>query len=102
AGPILRQVERHGVTRCVASPAFFERLLADPAAASALQRLQRIDTGGAPVFPRLLRRLAAAMPRAKVSGVYGSTEAEPIAHVAWEQMSEADVAAMVGGAGLLA
>src|SRR5690606_16575575 len=86
AGPILRQVERHAVTRCVASPAFFECLLGDPSAGSALHRLQRIDTGGAPVFPRLLRRLAGTMPSAKVSAVYGSTEAEPIAHVAWEQV----------------
>jgi len=79
AGRVLDQMRDEGVTRCVASPAFFERLL-EHAEADALARLRRADTGGAPVFPDLLARLSAHVGEAV--GVYGSTEAEPIAHAA--------------------
>ena len=95
AGRVLRQVHDEGVTRCVASPAFFERLLGHPEA-GALARLRRVDTGGAPVFPDLLARLGALAGEAV--GVYGSTEAEPIAHAAVP--SEADRRRVAAGAGL--
>jgi acyl-CoA synthetase (AMP-forming)/AMP-acid ligase II len=74
---IRSQCERHAVTRCAASPAFFEAFLRSPDGALPLERLY---TGGAPVFPDLLRRLRKALPDAEVHSVFGSTEAEPIAH----------------------
>ncbi|PAP77815.1 AMP-binding protein [Rubrivirga marina] len=95
ASRVLRQMRAEGVTRCVASPAFFERLLAHPEA-DALRQLRRVDTGGAPVFPDLLARLGALVGEAV--GVYGSTEAEPIAHVA--APSEADLRRVAAGEGL--
>ena len=94
AGRVLRQMRAEGVTRCVASPAFFERLLAH-AEAGALSGLRRVDTGGAPVFPDLLARLGALVGEAV--GVYGSTEAEPIAHAA--APSEADRRRVAAGGG---
>jgi acyl-CoA synthetase (AMP-forming)/AMP-acid ligase II len=101
AGPILRQIEEHRVTRAVASPAFFERLLAAPEARRALAHVRRVYTGGAPVFPRLLDALQRAMPEARIVAVYGSTEAEPIAHVAVDAMATEDADAMDTGGGLL-
>lgn len=95
AGRVLQQMREEGVTRCVASPAFFERLLAHPDA-DALRRLRRVDSGGAPVFPDLLARLAAHVGEAV--GVYGSTEAEPIAHAA--APSDADRQRVAAGEGL--
>lgn len=74
---ISAQCGRFRVTRCAASPAFFEGLLAAP---SGVPELEKVFTGGAPVFPDLLRRLRAALPDAEIHSVYGSTEAEPIAH----------------------
>lgn len=71
------QCRRHRVTRCAASPAFFEAFLASP---GGMFDLKKLYTGGAPVFPDLLRRLRAALPSAIIHSVYGSTEAEPIAH----------------------
>jgi acyl-CoA synthetase (AMP-forming)/AMP-acid ligase II len=100
--PVLHQMRRLQVTRAAGSPAFFERLLAGTDAAGAFGGMRKIYTGGAPVFPKLLRRLQAAAPQAEVEAVYGSTEAEPIAHVAAAQLSEADHAAMLAGQGLLA
>ncbi|MEM6289063.1 MAG: AMP-binding protein, partial [Bacteroidota bacterium] len=74
--PVLDQIRAERPTRSVASPAFFERLL-DHAAPGDLTSFERFDTGGAPVHPGLLDRLAAT--GAEAVGVYGSTEAEPIA-----------------------
>lgn len=72
---ILRQCEKFKVTRCAASPAFFQALSED------LPPFKKIFTGGAPVFPDLLQRLQNALPAADIHSVYGSTEAEPIAHL---------------------
>lgn len=98
--PILAQVERHRVTRCAASPAFFERLLSSPNR-EPLRGLRKIHTGGAPVFARLLDELGACAPDADVDAVYGSTEAEPIAHLNARDLRPEDRLAMRRGNGLL-
>lgn len=72
-----RQCRRFGVTRCAASPAVFEGFLSGP---TGVPGFGKVFTGGAPVFPDLLRRLGGALPEAAIESVYGSTEAEPIAH----------------------
>jgi acyl-CoA synthetase (AMP-forming)/AMP-acid ligase II len=92
------QLRREGVTRCAASPAFFEALVRGGAD---LGGMRKIFTGGAPVFPRLLDCLAAAAPSARVEAVYGSTEAEPVSHVERDEITPADREAMRSGSGLL-
>lgn len=77
APAIRRQCAETKAARCAASPAFFEGLLG----AGGPPSFRRIYTGGAPVFPDLLERMAAAWPEAEIVAVYGSTEAEPIAHL---------------------
>jgi acyl-CoA synthetase (AMP-forming)/AMP-acid ligase II len=97
------QIERCGVTRITASPAFFERLIAHAkASGESLATLSKLYTGGAPVFPRLLEAMRGFAPNAEVVAVYGSTEAEPIAHFEVSEMSKEDLAAMRAGRGLLA
>ncbi|MBL9213216.1 MAG: AMP-binding protein, partial [Opitutaceae bacterium] len=100
---VVAAVARFGVTRITASPAFFERLGA-PVTASGqpLPTLRKLFTGGAPVFPRVLALLQATAPAARVAAVYGSTEAEPIAHLDAAEISAADRAARQSGQGLLA
>lgn len=71
------QCRKYKVTRCAASPAFFEGCLGST---TGLPAFEKVFTGGAPVFPDLLRRLEEALPDASIHSVYGSTEAEPIAH----------------------
>lgn len=95
-GPVVAQVQAERPTRCVASPAFFERLL-DHAGPDDLVSFRRFDTGGAPVFPDLLARLAR---HAEAVGVYGSTEAEPVAHLAASDLTEADRRLVAEGGGL--
>ena len=92
---VLGQVRVERPTRCTAGPAFFERLL-DHARPGDLDSLDRVDTGGAPVHPDLLRRLEATGARA--FAVYGSTEAEPVAHL--DGITDADARRVAEGAGL--
>ncbi|RMF65362.1 MAG: hypothetical protein D6742_12605 [Cyanobacteria bacterium J069] len=67
-----------------------------------LPQFRRMFTGGAPVFPGLLQRLAAIAPQAQITAVYGSTEAEPIAHIDYAELHPDDLSAMTQGNGLLA
>lgn len=67
-----------------------------------MPRLEAVFTGGGPVFPNLLHAVARAAPKATIHAVYGSTEAEPIAHLEFKEIGAADWEAMANGAGLLA
>lgn len=96
---LARQITRLQPTRTGGSPAFYQRLSTHP---DTLVPFRKIYTGGAPVFPSLLRHLQEAAPRSEVVAVYGSTEAEPIAHIACRDISPEDWAAMRSGQGLLA
>ena len=103
AEPVLRQIGRQHPTSVVASPALLERLCAAcEALGTPVRGFRYVFTGGAPVFPDHLERFAATFPHAEVVAVYGSTEAEPIAHIARREMTGDDLAAMAAGAGLLA
>jgi acyl-CoA synthetase (AMP-forming)/AMP-acid ligase II len=100
---LARQLAEARPTRVAASPAFVAKMLdGERHSAGLLGGLTRIDIGGAPVFPHLLRAVSAAVPHAIVGTVYGSTEAEPIARLRWADATYADCEAMTGGAGLLA
>lgn len=91
---ILAQMRRHGVTTCTASPPFFDRLTAHlRREGGARPALRRILTGGAPVSDEQLRAWQGALPDTEIVVVYGSTEAEPVAHLtATERLAAASVA----------
>jgi acyl-CoA synthetase (AMP-forming)/AMP-acid ligase II len=97
--PVAAQIERHRPDRTAGSPAFFARLCDHGAPLSSMRQL---FTGGAPVFPATLQRLRRLAPNARLTAVYGSTEAEPIAHLAWDEIAPEDWSAMASGKGLLA
>lgn len=100
---VVEQIQATSPVRTAASPALLERL-ADYCLAQKIQlnSFQKIFTGGAPVFPRLLDKLQTIAPQARVVAVYGSTEAEPIAEIARDEITSADWQAMRDGRGLLA
>ncbi len=90
AGRILAQMRRHGVTTCTASPPFFDRLVGELKRQPELPpALRRMLTGGAPVSDAQLRVWRQALPGTEILVVYGSTEAEPVAHLAAEERLEA-------------
>lgn len=101
--PVLGQIDRFRPSRTVASPAFLERLC-DGCGRSGrqIEGFHHVFTGGAPVFPDYLDRFAKVFPGAAIVAVYGSTEAEPISHIARDEMTEQDMALMEAGGGLLA
>src|SRR5262249_23735771 len=94
---IRAQIEAHGVTRVIAPPALCARL-----AEVGAPGVRAIFTGGGPVFPNLWRALHLAAPDARLCAVYGSTEAEPIAHIDYDEIGDDDWAAMARGEGLVA
>lgn len=97
-GAIADHIGRHAVTRALLPPSICEKLVRGPA----LPRLKAVFTGGGPVFPDLMQPLAQHLPKAQIVAVYGSTEAEPIAHLDVRSVTREDWLAMRQGAGLLA
>ena len=95
-GPLQNWLKKQDVTRALVPPALC-RVLADCARPEAFHT---VFTGGGPVFPDLVDDLLAKGPM-RIVCVYGSTEAEPIAHLDIGDVSEADRADMLQGKGLL-
>jgi acyl-coenzyme A synthetase/AMP-(fatty) acid ligase len=94
-----QQIDQHRINRIVAPPAVVGRIAEG---APPLLGIEAVFTGGGPVFPNLLRSIHRAAPKAAIHAVYGSTEAEPIAHVEFGEITADDWDAMTNGAGLLA
>src|SRR5207253_7294370 len=101
--PVVGQIRVCRPDRAIASPAFLERLaIACAKSGVTLPSVRAVFTGGGPIFPRLLARLNATAPNAKVVAIYGSTEAEPISRLAQEEIRGEDYAGVAAGSGLLA
>jgi olefin beta-lactone synthetase len=101
--PVLEQIERYKIQTTAASPAFISRLLdACETNGTAMASLSSIYMGGAPVFAGLLRKTKRFASQAKVTAVYGSTEAEPMAEISLAEISKEDFGGMERGKGLLA
>ena len=100
--PVVAQLQTYDVDSAVASPALLSRL-----AGYCLKRhlilpaLRKVFTGGGPVWPRLLNQMQQIAPNAEIVGVYGSTEAEPIATLVQRDLQTIDSQAMLAGQGLL-
>lgn len=86
------------ITRVLVPPSICERLIS----VETPPKLNSIFTGGGPVFPDLLKTLASKFPLADIVSVYGSTEAEPIAHQHYKDIPLAAWKQMETGAGLFA
>jgi acyl-CoA synthetase (AMP-forming)/AMP-acid ligase II len=91
-------IRERKVTRLLVPPSICEVLIEG----ADLAGIETVFTGGGPVFPDIVERLSRRVPRADIVSVYGSTEAEPIAHQSMRETTAADWSAMRAGAGLLA
>jgi len=80
---VIEQIKKNGVNQIIASP-FFIKILAKYLVQNniQLQKVKKIFTGGAPVFPNEAELYYKAFPEADVQIVFGSTEAEPISSIA--------------------
>lgn len=84
---IAAQIRQHSVNSIIASP-FFVRQLSRHLKSNKLilNTIQRILTGGAPVFPSEAKVYRDAFPHAHIGIVYGSTEAEPMSMIAVDEL----------------
>ena len=84
-GALLAQVTAESATTLTASPPLVDRLRDAIVLASSTSepktKLRRILVGGAPVSDAQLRDWQKAFPGVEILVVYGSTEAEPVAHI---------------------
>lgn len=81
-GKIARQIEQYKVNRITASPFFITELAKQHTLhGGTYGQLEKIFTGGAPVFPATAKLYKQAFPNTQVNIVYGSTEAEPISSI---------------------
>jgi acyl-CoA synthetase (AMP-forming)/AMP-acid ligase II len=78
-------VARSEATILALSPAPLMQLGRAPGRAP-LTKVERVYTGGGPVTPQLLDAAMAVLPNAEITALYGSTEAEPIAHASAEEV----------------
>jgi acyl-CoA synthetase (AMP-forming)/AMP-acid ligase II len=103
ATKIAAQIERCEINRIIASPAFLQTL-SDflSSKRKSLNLIRRIYTGGGPVFPALMKQMKTVFPNAELIAVYGSTEAEPIAHIDFGSIAKEDLTQTFLGGGLLA
>ncbi|MCU0856978.1 MAG: AMP-binding protein [Pontiellaceae bacterium] len=81
-----RQILENRVTLVTASPPFIDRL----ATLENSPVLRKIMTGGAPVTSKQLHQWHRAFPDANIDIIYGSTEAEPVAHLSSHERLEAE------------
>ena len=79
---IIKDIEKNNVNTSVGSPRFYEKL----AEYGEIKGLERIFTGGAPVFPKSAKLLQEKFKNCNVEIVYGSTEAEPIASISTREL----------------
>ena len=99
---LARTISRNLCTTMIASPAVLERMAASAKAADErVATLTDVYSGGAPVFPVVLAEFGRIATAARLHVVYGSTEAEPIAHLEAAMTTPDALHRMECGAGLL-
>lgn len=92
---------RHGVTTSAGSPALYRPLVEYCREQRVvLPSIRALFIGGAPVSPGLLADLKPLLPNGESWVVYGSTEAEPIAHISGSDVLAETATATSQGAGL--
>lgn len=82
---IVNQIETHKINTMTVSPAVLKQI-ADYAKENGvgLNSINRVYVGGGPVFPNMLKNLEGKEIKKRI--VYGSSEAEPISELSWEDM----------------
>ena len=78
---IFNQIQSESVTAITASPPLIDRLQEALPTNTPPISLRRILVGGAPVSDEQLLRWEKSLPNTEIIVVYGSTEAEPVAHI---------------------
>ena len=102
-GNIVKQITENNIQNIILPPAIFENIVKFCKDEKImLENVQKIYTGGAPVFYSLMKKIKEVFTNAKIIALYGASEAEPISVLNFEDITEEDIENMKNGEGLLA
>ena len=103
AQKIINQIIKNNANRIMAAPGFLN-LIIDYMLKNEieLKQIEKIFTGGGAVFIDFLENLKKVFPKAKITTIYGSTEAEPIAKLNVNDIQSEDIDKIENGYGILA
>ena len=102
-GNIVKQITENNIQNIILPPAIFENIVKFCKDKKIMiENVQKIYTGGAPVFYSLMKKIKEVFTNAKIIALYGASEAEPISVLNFEDITEEDIENMKNGDGLLA
>ena len=102
-GNIVKQITENNIQNIILPPAIFENIVKFCKDEKImLKNVQKVYTGGAPVFYSLMKKIKDVFTNAKIIALYGASEAEPISVLNFEDITEEDIENMKNGDGLLA
>ena len=102
-GNIVKQITENNIQNIILPPAIFENIVKFCKDEKImLENVQKVYTGGAPVFYSLMKKIKEVFTNAKIIALYGASEAEPISVLNFEDITEEDIENMKNGNGLLA
>jgi len=100
---IIKQITENNIQNIILPPAIFENIVKFCKDEKiTLENVQKVYTGGAPVFYSLMKKIKDVFTNAKIIALYGASEAEPISVLNFEDITEEDIENMKNGDGLLA
>ena len=100
---IVQQIMENNIQNVILPPAIFQNIVKFCKDEKiTLENVQKIYTGGAPVFYSLMKKIKEVFTNAKIIALYGASEAEPISVLNFEDITEEDIENMKNGEGLLA
>ena len=100
---IIKQITENNIQNIILPPAIFENIVKFCKDKKImLENVQKVYTGGAPVFYSLMKKIKDVFTNAKIIALYGASEAEPISVLNFEDITEEDIENMKNGDGLLA
>ena len=100
---IIKQITENNIQNIILPPAIFENIVKFCKDKKImLENVQKVYTGGAPVFYSLMKNIKEVFANAKIIALYGASEAEPISVLNFEDITEEDIENMKNGDGLLA
>ena len=100
---IVKQITENNIQNIILPPAIFDNIVKFCKDEKIiLENVQKVYTGGAPVFYSLMKKIKEVFTNAKIIALYGASEAEPISVLNFEDITEEDIENMKNGEGLLA
>ena len=100
---LVKQIKNKSINRIMAAPGLLNVITQHCLKNNIkIDSVEKIFTGGGAVFLDLIDNLKKVFPNAKIVTAYGSTEAEPIAKLKINDMTQDDIEKTKNGSGILA